>query len=370
MARENPKQKILFVDDESHFLSSIERMLHPYKSKWDLDFATNVDEAYEKTLNKNYDAIVSDITMPQKSGFDFLRMLQQTQKRSYVPVIILTGNAEAALKSEALRLGATDLLNKPIVREDLVARLQSILRLKHFQDQLAEFNEQLADKVKKRTRDLELSRQDLMWRLAKAAEYRDEETGDHITRVAVNCRTLTIQLGLDSESVERIFLASPLHDVGKIGISDIILFKPGKLTPDERKIMQTHTEIGAAILTEAPQAMHYLFGEQDELIQTLANEPLKQVAANIAISHHEKWDGSGYPKGLKGDEIPLEGQIVAVADVYDALRSTRPYKPLIDVDKVMAIMRSERGKHFSPPVIDAFEKVQPEFEEMRVKYSS
>ena len=370
MALENPKQKILFVDDEPHFLSSIERMLHAYQAKWDLDFATSVDEAYTKVLNKNYDAIVSDITMPQKSGFDLLRMLQQTPETSYVPVIILTGNAEAALKREALSLGATDLLNKPIMREDLVARLHSILRLKHFQDQLAEFNEQLAAKVKERTRELELSRQDLMWRLAKAAEYRDEETGDHITRVAVYCLTLAIQLGLDSESAERIFLASPLHDVGKIGIADAILLKPGKLTPEERIIMQTHTGIGAAILTEAPQGMHYLLGEHDELIQTLANEPLKQVAANIAMSHHEKWDGSGYPKGLKGDEIPLEGQIVAVADVYDALRSIRPYKPSFDVDKVMGIIRSERGKHFAPLVLDAFEKVQPEFEEIRVKYLS
>lgn len=370
MAPENTKQKILFVDDEPHFLNAIERMLHSYQSKWDLDFATNVGEAYNKALNNNYDAIVSDITMPQKSGFDFLRMLQQTQKTSYVPVIILTGNAEASLKREALSLGAADLLNKPIMREDLVARLQSILRLKHFQDQLSEFNEKLAAKVKERTRELELSRQDLMWRLAKAAEYRDEETGDHVTRVAVKCLTLSIQLGLDSESAERIFLASPLHDVGKIGITDAILLKPGKLTPEERRIMQTHTDIGAAILTEAPQGMHYLLGEQVELMKTFANEPLKQTAANIAISHHEKWDGSGYPKGLKGDAIPIEGQIVAVADVYDALRSIRPYKPAFDVDKVMGIMRSERGKHFSPLVIDAFEKVQPEFEEIRAKYFS
>ncbi|MCK9296862.1 MAG: response regulator [Desulfobulbaceae bacterium] len=370
MALENPKQKILFVDDEPHFLSAIERMLHGYKAKWDVDFATNVDEAYAMVLNKNYDAIVSDISMPRKSGFDFLRMLQQTEKTSYVPVIILTGNAEAALKREALSLGAADLLNKPIMREDLVARLQSILRLKHFQDQLAQFNEQLADKVKERTRELELARQDLMWRLAKAAEYRDEETGGHITRVAVYCLNLAIQLGLDSETVERIFLASPLHDVGKIGISDVILLKPGKLTPEERRIMETHTEIGAAILTEAPQGMHYLLNEQDDLIQTFANEPLKQTAANIAISHHEKWDGSGYPKGLRGDAIPLEGQIAAVADVYDALRSVRPYKPSFAVDKVMGIMRSERGKHFSPQVLDAFEKIQPEFEEIRAKYLS
>jgi len=370
MGLENQKQKILFVDDEPHFLSSIARMLHSYKSKWDFDFANNVDQAYNQVLNEEYDAIVSDITMPQKNGFDFLKMLQQTQKTSYVPVIILTGNAEASLKREALNLGAADLLNKPVMREDLIARLQSTLRLKHYQDELADFNNQLTQKVKERTRELELARQDIMWRLAKAAEYRDEETGDHISRVAVFCQTLAHQLGLDSDSVERIFLASPLHDVGKIGIPDSILLKPGKLTPAERAIMQTHTEIGAAILTEAPHGMDYLLTEHLEIIRSFANEPLKHVAANIAISHHEKWDGSGYPKGLKGDEIPLEGQIVAVADVYDALRSHRPYKPAFDIDKVMEIMQSERGKHFSPLVLDAFEQVQPEFEQIRLIYLS
>jgi putative two-component system response regulator len=370
MAPEKERQKILFVDDEAYFMSSIRRMLHAYNTQWELDFASSADEAYKKALGKDYDTIVSDITMPKKSGFEFLRMLQQTPETSHVPVIILTGNAEAALKREALILGATDLLNKPIMREDLVARLQSTLKLKHFQDQLADFNKQLAEKVKQRTRDLELSRQDLMWRLAKAAEYRDEETGDHITRVAFYCLTLAVHLGLDSESIERIFLTSPLHDVGKIGISDTILLKPGKLTPAERKIMQTHTEIGAAILTEAPQGMHYLLGDQKELIQTLAKEPLKQTAASIALNHHEKWDGSGYPKGLKGDEIPLEGQIVAIADVYDALRSKRPYKRPFPVKKALEIMRSEKGKHFSPRVLEAFEEVQTHFEEIRKEYSS
>ncbi len=220
-----------------------------------------------------------------------------------------------------------------------------------------------------RTADLELARRDIVWRLAKAGEYRDEETGDHVIRVALCSRLLAMTLGLDKVMVDTIFLTSPLHDVGKIGIPDSILLKPGRLTPEEREVMESHCSIGAAILQEAPKGMHE-FLEIPEIGNSQKDpDALRTMAMEIALTHHEKWDGSGYPNGLSGDDIPISGLIVAVADVYDALRSERPYKKSFSAKKTLEMMQQGVGQHFSPTVFEAFEAKIDEFEKIREGHS-
>ena len=363
------KKDILFVDDEPNFLNGLKRMLRPQREVWTLHFANSVDEAVALVKNNTYDTIVSDVSMPVKSGLDLLVELKGLDTFSTTPVIILTGNAEVDLKRRALDLGATDLLNKPCAPEDLIARIQSTLRLKSYRDELANQNALLEEKVRERTADLELARRDIVWRLAKAGEYRDEETGDHVIRVALCCKALAIAMGLDAITIDTIFLTSPLHDVGKIGIPDAILLKPGKLTPKERTVMESHCTIGEAILQDAPKGMNE-FLEIPQLSSTSTDpDALRTMAMEIALTHHEKWDGSGYPNNLAGDDIPISGLIVAIADVFDALRSERPYKKAFSFEKTMSMMREGVGTHFSPTVFAVFETIAENFESIRQGHS-
>ena len=347
-------------------------MLRGHRDEWELSFAQSVDEAVETVAGKAFDTIVSDVSMPGKTGLDLLKILKEKNVSEVVPVIILTGNAESDLKRTALDLGATDLLNKPVTQEDLIARIRNTLRLKEFQDALRNQNEILDQRVKERTIDLEHARRDIIWRLAKAGEYRDEETGDHVIRVASCCYELASALDLDDGDRQAIFLTSPLHDVGKIGIPDKILLKPGKLTPEERAIMETHCEIGAAILQDEPKGMNKFVQtpESDESPNsTEDNDELRKLAVTIAMTHHEKWDGNGYPNGLAGDDIPICGLIVAIADVFDALRSERPYKKPYSHEETLELMRAGRGSHFAPHVFDAFESIAADFEKIRDQFS-
>lgn len=363
------KKTILFVDDEPNFLNGIRRMLRPYRDIWEMVFVNSVDEALAKVQVIEFDTIVSDVNMPVKSGLDLLAGLSELEGARTVPVIILTGNAETDLKRKALDLGATDLLNKPVGQDDLVARLQSVLRLKSYQDQLRDQNEILERRVRERTADLEFARLDIIWRLAKAGEFRDEETGDHVMRVALCCRALADALGLNRDHVREIFLASPLHDLGKIGIPDSVLLKPGKLEPEERALMEKHCEIGASILSAQPKNIASMLDGGNDIEGAKDPDHLRETAATIIMSHHEKWDGSGYPNKLVGEDIPIEGLICAVADVYDALRAERPYKKAFTIEKTMDCMRSGRGSHFAPDVFDAFERVQSEFEDIRTEFA-
>jgi response regulator RpfG family c-di-GMP phosphodiesterase len=365
------KKKILFVDDEPNFLNGIRRMLRGDRHEWDLSFVNSVDEALQTILDEDFDAIVSDVNMPLKTGFDLLAALGVQEKTSTIPVIILTGNAEADLKRRALEMGATDLLNKPVFAEDLRARIRSVLRLKSFQDQLKASNEHLEEKVRERTWELDCANRDIIWRLAKAGEFRDEETGDHVVRVACGSRILAETLGLDGSQVETIFLTSPLHDIGKIGIPDDILLKRGSLTAQERKTMESHCQIGASVLLEEPKgkgAFLKASGLTESRTVKMALDPLRTTAAEIAMTHHEYWDGSGYPNGLKGEDIPITGRIVAMADVYDALRSARPYKEEFDLEMTMKIIMEGVGTHFDPDVFEAFEGRIEDLEAMRAEY--
>jgi response regulator RpfG family c-di-GMP phosphodiesterase len=364
------KKQVLFVDDEPNFLNGVRRMLRAYRDEWEFSFAQSVDEAVETVAAHDFDTIVSDVSMPGKTGLDLLKILKEKKVSDTVPVIILTGNAESDLKRNALDLGATDLLNKPVTQEDLIARIRNTLRLKEFQDALRNQNEILDQKVKERTAELEVARRDIIWRLAKAGEYRDEETGDHVIRVANCSLKLAEALDLPKDECQAIFLTSPLHDVGKIGIPDSILLKPGKLTSEEREIMESHCEIGAAILQDEPKGMDS-FINVPELQHGSGKEKdeLRHVAVTIAMTHHEKWNGKGYPNRLGGEDIPVCGLIVAIADVFDALRSERPYKQPYTYEETLELMRSGKGSHFAPHVFEAFESIAPDFEGIKTQFS-
>ena len=365
------KKHILFVDDEPNFLKGIERMLHQQRQEWKVYSAQSVDAALELIAKAAFDAVVSDVSMPGKDGFELLHILHNSDTTKNIPVIILTGNKEHSLKRRALEMGATDLLNKPVHRQDLLARLQSVLRLKSYQDDLKNQNERLEEKVRERTSELEASRLDIILRLGKAAEYRDDQTGNHILRVGSYCRVIAQELEMTRDFSEMIFLASPLHDIGKIGIPDQILLKPGPLTSEEWVIMQRHCAIGADILSHELDSVK-LDAEQQHfqasLEQTGKGNQLLRLASTISLSHHEKWDGSGYPQGLVGDDIPLVSRIVAVADAYDALRTVRPYKAAYSETETLEIMRSQARHHFDPMVFAAFERTLSEFHTVHERY--
>ncbi len=366
------KPGIVFVDDEPQVLEGFRRMLSCMDDEWKMTFVSSADAALGHVHAEPYDGIVSDLRMPGKDGFELLAELRSSELTKDIPVIIVTGAGEHDLKRRALELGATDLLHKPVDREDLLARIQSMLRLKSAQDELKRHNAMLEQKVRERTAELEASRLEIIWRLAKAGEYRDEETGNHVMRVGCCCRVLAQELGMDRGFVELVFLTSPLHDIGKIGIPDRILMNTGKLSPEAWRTMQGHCAIGAAILLQRAKGMEPFLAWQtaDASEQTMCSDNLLlEMAARIARGHHEWWDGSGYPDGLAGEDIPLEARIVAVADVYDALGSTRPYKPAYPEDKVLAVMREENGAHFDPHVFAAFERSLDEFRSIRAQYS-
>jgi response regulator RpfG family c-di-GMP phosphodiesterase len=351
------RSTVLFVDDEKSVLHALKRSLHAQASAWELHFAEGVAEALLAVRSASIDVVVTDVDMPGRDGFELLRCLRSEPSTAGIPLIVLTGAADRSLKRRALELGAVDLLNKPVVTEDLVARLRSALRLKHYEDELRHQNLVLDQLVAERTTALEWSRLEVIWRLAKVGEYRDEQTGNHVVRVGSYSRLLAGHLGLPREFCDTLFLTSALHDIGKIGVSDAVLLKPGPLDPDERLAMQCHCEIGHNILQqEAPGTMAslQLRGVDLQVDPTSLSNPVLRQAAVIARSHHEKWDGSGYPHGLSGEGIPIEARIVAVADVYDALSHARPYKPALPEAQVLSIMREQASGHFDPEVFEAF----------------
>ncbi|MBU0719276.1 MAG: response regulator [Planctomycetes bacterium] len=361
------KKRILFVDDEPNVLEGLRRMLRGHRGRWDMSFVCTADEALDQIRQTPPDVVVSDVMMPGKDGFALLTELRESGHAKDIPVVMLTGVDAADVKRRALTLGATDLLNKPVEAEDLIARLQSVLRLKSYQDELKAQNEILDRRVQERTAELAASRLDIIWRLARAAEFRDEDTGDHVVRVGHYCRVLAEMLGMEREFVETLFLASPLHDIGKIGVPDSILLKRGRLTTEEWEIMKKHCAIGEDILSQDSRPtnpfLDRLRGRQKPTED--ACNPLLSMAASIALTHHERWDGTGYPGGLKEDQIPLESRIVAVADVYDALCSERPYKPAYSADRTVEIIAREVGRHFDPDVFAAFAKLTDEFRVIR-----
>ena len=351
------KPQIVFVDDDAHVLQGLRRMLHARSNTWEMAFLDSSEEAWRLLNEMAIDVLVSDVQMPGMNGLSLLKQVRQDPATENVQVIMMTGMTDRELKREALRLGASDLLTKPIDHEDLVARVESVLRLKQAQDELTAHNRNLEKQVRLRTRELEMSRIELVLLLASAAEQRDEETGNHVMRVGCFSRVIAEGMRLDRVFCETLFLAAPLHDIGKIGIPDAILNKPGPLTDEEWQIMQRHCYIGKEILDGdalAASAMREWQNAYCDLDWDDAPNPVLRMASSIALTHHERWNGTGYPLGLAGEKIPLESRIVALADVYDALSSKRPYKPALPEEAALEIVHHQIGSHFDPLICEAF----------------
>ena len=342
-------KRIVFVDDDARILDGFKRMLRRMADEWDCQYATSADDAWERILADVPDAIVSDLNMPGKSGEELLTMVRSYAPTSMVPFILLTGNNESRHRITCLEKGATDYLNKPCDFTEMVVRLRNALTLKEFQDEVRRQNDILESRVKDRTLELESSQREVILRLARAAELRDSATGRHILRVGLLSRLIAEEIGFDQEGVNSMFLASTLHDIGKLGIADAILLKPAKLTEQEYTAMQAHCRIGADILRDDLQSTFRLLSGGKA-----GTNKLLELAAEIAETHHERWDGTGYPKGLKGEQIPLSGRVVAVADVFDALCSVRPYKKGLSPNESLEAIREGAGTHFDPTVVGAF----------------
>ncbi len=372
MSEKEEKRNILFVDDEMDLLNGMRRMLRSKRDVWEMSFANSVDEALTLIGSQRVDAVISDVSMPGKDGFTLLKTIRGTDATSDIPVTILTGLNERNIKQRALDMGATDLLNKPAEPAELIARINNMLRMKSYQDEIKAHRFALEGKVRERTAELEASRIELIWQLGKAAEYRDKDTGNHVVRVGYYSHVLAETLGMESEFSERIFFTAPLHDIGKIGIPDRILLKEGPLTDDEWVIMRSHSEIGAKILRQEARSIK-AFGPVLNIPYFLNNikteNPFLEMASAISLGHHEKWNGSGYPGGLAGEDIPLEARITAIADVYDALFSKRPYKPRFSEERVRSEMRSAVGTHFDPEIYNALEKAWKLFNEIRNQFA-
>jgi putative two-component system response regulator len=343
---------IMIVDDEPINIKAVQKYLQ--LAGYDrFVTTTNPRETLDLIRQHRPDVIVLDIVMPEFSGLQILEAIRGDSDLCHLPVLILTAATDGKTKQEALDLGATDFLPKPLQPQELLARMRNALVVKAHHDHLAKYSARLEQEVRQRTEQLEQSRREVIHVLACAAELRDHDTYNHVLRVGRFVGLIARQLGLPNGEVELLEQAAVLHDVGKIGIADAILRKPGKLSAQERDVMQTHCELGMSILRGRPSPESGRPRESAEIKRT-TDSPVLKLAAVIAMSHHEKWDGTGYPLGLKGQGIPIEGRITAVADVFDALLSWRPYKSPLSLDLALDIVEEGRGKHFDPAVLDAF----------------
>ena len=331
--------RILIIDDQYANLNYLETVLRQ-AGYAQLCAETDPHRAVEHLTTFKPDLILLDLWMPTLDGFAVMdRLRPLISLGGYLPILVLTADVTVETKRRALASGARDFLTKPFDRAEVMLRIQNLLETRFLHLELARHNERLRDEVKARTRELEESRVEMLLRLSRAVEYRDDETGDHTQRVGETAARIAVKLGMSAEEVDLIRLAAPLHDLGKIGISDAILLKQGPLTAEEFAIMKRHTTIGAALLANG----------QSRLIQ---------IAEQIALTHHERWDGNGYPNRLGGEAIPLVGRIVSVADVFDALTHARPYKRAWSVEEALDEMKKQSGIQFDPSIVAAFLKTE------------
>jgi putative two-component system response regulator len=318
------------------------------------------------------DVILIDVMMPHISGLEILAKLREDERLAHIPAIVLTASDNDQTKMEALELGAADFLSKPVNAAELVVRVRNALLVKAHHDHLKNYARELERQVRERTSELAASRLELIHCLARAAEYRDNETGRHVIRVGCYAEIIARKLGLDEQVIEMIGHAAPLHDMGKVGIPDGVLLKPDKLAPDEFEIMQRHSVYGKHIFEPMSHDEWRTFKSHTflgEMIMDVDSSPIITMAAKIALTHHEKWDGTGYPLGLAREDIPLAGRITAVADVFDALSNKRPYKPAFPLDKCFAIIQEGSGTHFDPIVAEAFLASREAIVDVRMQYA-
>lgn len=356
------ERTILLVDDEPAVYEGVRRTMRRARPGWSFIYAGSIAEARQRLDEGDVDLVVTDHTMRGETGLELIRLVRSTPAHGGLPVIMLTGANQSDLKRQALELGAADLLDKPVDPADLVARIESLLREADRTRDLEDRERELADAVRARTAELEASQLEVIFRLAMLAEYRDETTGNHVVRVGTYTQLIAASLGEDERTQGELLLAAPLHDIGKVAIPDSILLKTGTLSDPEWDLMRSHCRIGHEILTghgSMESTMRSAFAMLLGLAGTTVRNPILERAAEIALSHHERWDGRGYPSGQAGPEIPRSGRIVAVADVFDALTSERTYKAAMSVEDAVQLMLMERERHFDPEVLDAFLDVLP-----------
>lgn len=356
------KATILAVDDTPDNLLLITGLL---KNDYHVRVANGGQRAIKIAQSENPpDIILLDIMMPDVDGYEVCRVLKSDKRTSAIPIIFLTAKTEVEDETRGLELGAVDYITKPISPPIVLARVKTHLALKRMQDFLRDQNAFLESEVKKRTEEIVAIQDVTIHAMASMAETRDNETGNHIRRTQHYVKVLAEKLRAhprfekllnDDKTIELIFKSAPLHDIGKVGIPDAILLKPGKLTPEEFEVMKSHTTLGREAIFHA---------EKNLGIEV----PFLKYAKEIAYSHQEKWDGSGYPEGLSGDDIPISARLMAVADVYDALVSRRVYKEPMPHDDAVKLMLEGKGKHFDPDMIDAFIACQDLFKAIAEKY--
>jgi putative two-component system response regulator len=354
-------KRILIVDDEKLNQEVLEGMVESLGYTYET--AQDGTEALAK-LKLGIDLVLLDVMMPRIDGFEVVRRIREDPEYSHIPIIMVTALTDKESRLRAAEVGANDFITKPIDKTELKVRMASLLKMKEAQDAVKRHQILLEKTVQERTqvlrhalaemaeaqRHIHEAHLDTIHRLALAAEYKDENTAGHLHRMSRYSALLAQALNLPSDKVELILHASPMHDVGKIGIPDVILLKPDKLDPEEWEIMKQHTLIGSQILKNS-------------------SSPLLQVGEIIALSHHEKWDGSGYPQGLAGEQIPLWGRICAVADVFDALTSVRPYKKALSNEEAYDILLESRGTHLDPRLVDLFLANWDKVKEIQIQYS-
>ena len=335
--------RILIVDDEPANVLLLERLLEQLGYN-NLESYSDATDALPRILNPNVDLVLLDIQMPQISGFDILDNIRDNKNENeFRPVMVLTADATPSTKRKALALGADDFLTKPFEAYEVALRVKNLLRTRLLYKEISLENDLLEQRVKERTRELEEIQLEIVDRLGLATEYRDDDTKAHTGRVGDMASQVASALNLPKKFVSLLRLAAPLHDIGKIGISDLILLKEGKLSEEEYETMKKHTEIGASILS----------GSKSEILQ---------LAQEIAITHHERWDGRGYPNRISGEDIPLSGRIVSVVDVFDALTHERSYKKAWPVEEALAEIQRNSGSQFDPRIVEALISLFPAYQ--------
>ena len=319
---------LLLVDDEA---TNLQVLRHILQDDYRLLFAKDGEKALELAFREQPDLVLLDVMMPGMTGYEVCTTLKQNASTAGIPVIFVTALADTADEAKGFEVGAVDYITKPVSPPIVKARVRTHLSLV-------------------RVDELKQTRLQIVQRLGLAAEYKDNETGLHVIRMSHYSRVLALALGFSETAADDLLNAAPMHDVGKIGIPDAILQKNGKLDDDEWLVMRSHAQIGAEIIGEHESG-------------------LLRMARSIALTHHEKWDGSGYPNGLRGEEIPLEGRIVAIADVFDALTSVRPYKLAWTVEDTLALIQRESGRHFDPQLVEVFIEQMPAILEIKARWA-
>ena len=333
------RNTVLIIDDQSTGRAILEEVVRGIDPNIHVESFESPVEAIHWAGGCAADLVLVDYQMPEMDGIELVRRLRLLPQYAHVPIVMVTVNDSRRVRYSALDAGVTDFLNKPIDGRECMARCRNLMTLRRQQVVLEDRRKLLEDMVEDATRDVREREKETLLRLARAGEFRDSEMGNHIIRMARYSRLIASAISLGCDEVETVELAAPLHDIGKIGIPDQILLKPGRLTEEEAVEMRRHPLIGYEIIKDSPSS--YL-----------------RMGALIALGHHEKYDGSGYPHGLVGDHIPLVARIVAVADVFDALTSLRPYKKPWSLEDAYAYLNNQRGLHFDPRLVDAFLEVR------------